>query len=63
MRVSMSVKEAAEYLGVSTDTIYTMVQMKQIPHFRLRNRIFLTRNEVDKWLERKQWENCQGDES
>ncbi|CAF1870871.1 DNA binding domain, excisionase family [Bacillus subtilis] len=32
-RNTMTVQEAAEYIGVHHDTIYTMVREKEIPHF------------------------------
>lgn len=54
MKISMTVKEVAEYLGVNTDTIYTMVQQGEIPHFRLRSRIFFTKQEIDAWIEKMQ---------
>lgn len=46
----MTVQEAADYLGVSTDTIYNMVREKQIPHIRVRRRIFFRIDTLDIWL-------------
>lgn len=46
----MTVNDAAEYLGVCTDTIYTMVKQKQIPHFRLRRRILFSQETIDAWI-------------
>jgi excisionase family DNA binding protein len=34
----MTVKEAARFLGVSTQTVYLWVERKQIPHFRVMGR-------------------------
>ena len=34
----MTVKEAAQFLGVSTQTVYLWVERKQIPHFRVMGR-------------------------
>ncbi|MFC2948572.1 helix-turn-helix domain-containing protein [Virgibacillus sediminis] len=51
-----TVKEAAEYLGVHTDTIYTMVRQKEIPHFRIRRRIMFSKEAIDSWI-REQEEN------
>jgi excisionase family DNA binding protein len=34
----MSVKEAAKFLGVSSQTVYLWVERKQIPHFRVMGR-------------------------
>jgi len=49
-RNTLTVQEAAEYLGVHHDTIYTMVRENQIPHFRVRKRIFFTRPSIDAWI-------------
>lgn len=51
---TMTVIEAAEYLGVSKDTIYTMVRTDEIPHFRLRRRIFFSKEAIDKWIEEQE---------
>lgn len=34
----MSVKEAAKFLGVSSQTVYLWVERKQIPHLRVMGR-------------------------
>ncbi|MGC8230977.1 helix-turn-helix domain-containing protein [Pseudobacillus badius] len=49
-RQTMTVQEAADYLGVSTDTIYNMIREKEIPHFRVRRRIFFTRSAINEWI-------------
>jgi len=46
----MDVKQAAEYLGVCTDTIYTMVKKKEIPHFRIRRRILFSKEAIESWI-------------
>lgn len=50
-RRTLTVKEVANYLGVHTDTIYTMVKLKQIPHLKLRNRILFTKDSIDLWVQ------------
>ena len=50
MTETMDVKECAEYLHVHPDTIYTMVRQKELPHFRVRSRIFFTKYRVDQWI-------------
>ena len=50
--ITMTVAEAAAYLGVSTDTIYEMVRRREIPHIRIRRRIFFRRDTLDAWLSR-----------
>ncbi|WP_106497294.1 helix-turn-helix domain-containing protein [Lentibacillus sp. Marseille-P4043] len=54
---TLSVKEVARYLGVHTDTIYTMVKLKQIPHVKLRNRILFTQETIDEWMQGQAREN------
>ncbi|MBN8234896.1 helix-turn-helix domain-containing protein [Halobacillus kuroshimensis] len=49
-RRTMTVLEAAEYLGVCKDTIYTMVRTSEIPHFRIRRRIFFSQETIDAWI-------------
>jgi len=46
----MTVLEAAEYLGVCKDTIYTMVRSSEIPHFRIRRRIFFSQETIEAWI-------------
>lgn len=45
----MTVKEAAEYLRVHPDTIYTMVRRKEIPHYRVRSKIFFSEETIEAW--------------
>ncbi|MYL45015.1 helix-turn-helix domain-containing protein [Virgibacillus halodenitrificans] len=54
-----TVKDAAEYLGVCTDTIYTMVRQKEIPHFRLRRRIMFSKEAIDHWIRDQEENNVQ----
>lgn len=53
-RTTITVKEAAEYLGVSDDTIYNMVRDKQIPFIQVRRRILLRKDTLDKWMAEKE---------
>lgn len=46
---TLSVKEAADYLGVQPEMIYVMVQMKELPHLKLGERLFFTRESIDLW--------------
>ncbi len=48
--VTITVTEAAVYLGVSTDTLYDMARRKEIPHIRIRRRIFFRWDTLDRWL-------------
>lgn len=62
-RVTMTVKEVAEYLGVDEDAIYTMVREHQIPHIRIRRRIFFRRETLDAWMRQQEEENAKGGET
>ncbi len=48
--MTFTVQEVAIYLGVCEDTIYTMVKQKEIPHFRVRRRIFFLKENIDTWI-------------
>jgi len=49
-RITMSASEVAELLGVSVNTIYTMVRENEIPYRKVRGRILFHRETVEKWL-------------
>lgn len=49
-RKTLTAQEVAEYIGVHPDTIYTMVREKQIPHFRVRRRIFFSLETINAWM-------------
>jgi len=54
MRTWLSVKDAAEYAGVSRDTIYVACQRLELRHVRLAGRrtIRTRAHWIDEWLER-----------
>ncbi|WP_026582154.1 helix-turn-helix domain-containing protein [Bacillus sp. J33] len=49
-RKTLTAQEVADYIGVHIDTIYTMVREKQIPHFRVRRRIFFSIETINAWM-------------
>ncbi|MBB6692334.1 helix-turn-helix domain-containing protein [Cohnella xylanilytica] len=49
-RQTVDVKTAAELMGVSTGTIYTMVRENQLPHVKVRGRILFHRENIELWL-------------
>lgn len=49
-KITLSVNEVAELIGVSITTIYTMVRQNEIPHKRVRGRIVFHRETIEKWL-------------
>ncbi|WP_192715210.1 helix-turn-helix domain-containing protein [Paenibacillus sp. OAE614] len=49
-KITYSVAELSELLGVSPDSIYTMVREKQIPFLRIRRRIIFHKETIEEWL-------------
>lgn len=47
---TMDVKEAAEFLRMSTWTVRDLVRLKSIPHFRIRSRIWFRRADLEAWI-------------
>ncbi len=54
MKIWLNVAQAAEYAGVSRDTIYTACERREIHHARVggRRAIRLKPEWIDAWLER-----------
>jgi excisionase family DNA binding protein len=65
MKRWMNVSEAAEYAGVSRDTIYTACERHELHHARVSGRrsIRLKPEWVDAWLERHARRPYGGDEA
>lgn len=49
-KLTLTVKEAAECIGVSKDLIYKMVQEKQIPCLRIGKRILFRHESIEEWM-------------
>ena len=49
-----NIKELSIYLQTSIPQIRKLVREKQIPHFRVGNRIKFDLNEINKWIEKLQ---------
>jgi excisionase family DNA binding protein len=49
----MNIKQASQYLGVSTDTLYKYVYKEQIPAFKLGNRWKFKKSLLDRWMDEK----------
>lgn len=48
-RITLTVKEAASYIGVSVSTIYTMARKEEIPHVRVRGRYLFNKDILQDW--------------
>lgn len=46
--------EAAAHIGCRYDKILQMVRLKQIPHYRIGNRVFFTKESLDLWIENQE---------
>ncbi|MDQ0917546.1 helix-turn-helix domain-containing protein [Paenibacillus sp. V4I5] len=53
MKITLSVSELSEMLGVSSDSIYALVREGQIPYIRIRRRILFHKETIDEWLIQK----------
>jgi excisionase family DNA binding protein len=53
-KVYLSYKEAADFLGITVGTLYSLVSHKGIPHHRIGKRLVrFSKAELQRWLERK----------
>ncbi len=46
----ISVQEAADYIGLSPDTVYTMVSEQRIPYVKVGRRTMFDVGHLDDWL-------------
>lgn len=53
----LEAREAANYLGVCKDTLYTMARRGEIPHYRLRRRVMFTKESIDQWIKDQEAES------
>jgi len=53
LREVMTVDQAAQYLGVSPDTLYKYLSEGKVPAFKLGNRWRLKKTTLDRWMERQ----------
>lgn len=56
-KITMTVQEVADYIGVSADTIYAMVREKQIPYIKVRRRYFFRKPTIDDWMGQQEVNN------
>ncbi|MCY8513505.1 helix-turn-helix domain-containing protein [Bacillus atrophaeus] len=49
-RTALTPQEAADFLGVHKETIYIMVRNGQIPHFKVRKKIFFRVDSLNEWI-------------
>jgi excisionase family DNA binding protein len=50
-REVMNIRQAADYLGISPDTLYKYATEGFLPAFKLGNRWKFKRSRIDEWIE------------
>ncbi|MFC0472500.1 helix-turn-helix domain-containing protein [Halalkalibacter kiskunsagensis] len=61
-RGTITVKEAASYIGVSKDLIYQLVRESKLPHVKVGRRILFRREVIDHWMNNQEAYSIQGKE-
>ncbi len=51
VREVMDIRQAAEYLGISADSLYRYASENTVPAFRLGNRWRFKKSRLDAWME------------
>lgn len=54
---TMTVAEAANYIGVSKDLIYQSVRENTIPNIKLGRRILFRKSALDNWMDQQESES------
>lgn len=57
-RRTITVVEAAEYLGVSKDLVYNMVKVGQLPFIRIGRRVLFRVETLERWMQNQEMQ-CQ----
>lgn len=52
-RAVMDIREAAQYLGISIDTLYKYAAEGKVPAFKLGNRWRFKRSRLDEWMDQE----------
>ena len=59
-REVMNLREASQYLGVSTETLYRYICDGIVPAFKLGSRWKFRKTVLDRWMERKMCQSQAG---
>ncbi|MBM3282764.1 helix-turn-helix domain-containing protein [Candidatus Gottesmanbacteria bacterium] len=46
----LNIRQIADYLGIKASTIYSLVERKGIPHYRVGRLVRFRKTEVDEWM-------------
>lgn len=52
----LNVKEISSYLSLRASTIYSMVEERRIPHYRIGRKIRFKKSVIDQWMEQQKQE-------
>ena len=52
LRRLITVKEASQFLSLSTDTVYRMASLKKLPYLKIGDRVLFDVKALDHWVER-----------
>lgn len=58
-RKTLTAQEAADYIGIHKETIYIMARKKEIPHIRIRRRVFFSKDSLDRWMQNLEQESVE----
>jgi len=53
VREVMDIRQASDYLGISSDTLYKYASVGFVPAFKLGNRWRFKRSRLDEWMDRQ----------
>ena len=53
----LNIREVSEYLGLSTNTLYTWISQKKIPYVKMGRLSKFDKKDLDKWIESKKVES------
>jgi len=48
----LNIKEVSEYLGIKKPSLYSRVEKKEIPHYRVGRLVRFKKSEIDPWMEK-----------
>jgi excisionase family DNA binding protein len=52
LRRLITAKEASQYLGLSTDTVYRMASLKKLPYLKIGDRVLFDVKALDHWIDK-----------
>ena len=58
LREIMDIREASQYLGISSDTLYKYAAEKTVPAFKLGNRWRFRRVALEEWMKKMEGEDA-----